>query len=132
MSGDDKIPGLDDYIRYRQAKSREAYENACLLAENGAWNAAINRLYYSCFYMTTALLLRHSVKAQTHSGVKSEFARRFVKEGIVGKEYFRLYSDLMDWRQKGDYGDMFDFDGETVAGLLPQVKKFLDEIERLV
>lgn len=53
------------------------------------------------FYMTTALLLRHSIKAQTHSGVKSEFARRFVKEGIVGKEHFRLYSDLMDWRQKG-------------------------------
>ena len=44
----------------------------------------------------------------------------------------KLYSDLMDWRQKGDYGDMFDFDGETVTGLLPQVKKFLDEIERLV
>ena len=132
MNGDDQIPRLNDYIRYRRAKSREAYENACLLASNEAWNAAINRLYYSCFYMTTALLLRHSVKAQTHNGVKSEFARHFVKEGIVGKEYFRLYSDLMDWRQKGDYGDMFDFDEETVTNLLPQVKKFLDVIERLV
>lgn len=48
MKGGD-VPGLDDYIRYRQAKSKEAYDNACLLAANGAWNAAINRLYYSCF-----------------------------------------------------------------------------------
>ena len=129
---ENKIPELNDYIRYRRAKSREAYENACLLAVNGAWNAAINRLYYSCFYMTTALLLRYDVRAQTHSGVKSEFARRFVKEGIIGKKYFRLYSDLMDWRQKGDYGDMFDFDGETVTELLPQVKDFLDVVECLM
>lgn len=42
MKGGD-VPGLDDYIRYRQAKSKEAYDNACLLAANGAWNAAINR-----------------------------------------------------------------------------------------
>ena len=30
MKGGD-VPGLDDYIRYRQAKSKEAYDNACLL-----------------------------------------------------------------------------------------------------
>lgn len=120
------------YISYRQEKSQEAYDNACLLADNKAWNAAINRLYYSCFYVVTALLLKNSIKAQTHTGVKSEFAKNFVKEGIVNKEDFHVYSDLMDWRQKGDYGDMFDFDEETVMGLLPLVKHFLQVINGLI
>ena len=38
----------------------------------------------------------------------------------------------MDWRQKGDYGDMFDFDKTTVESLLKPVEQFLDEIISLV
>jgi uncharacterized protein (UPF0332 family) len=38
----------------------------------------------------------------------------------------------MDWRQKGDYGDMFDFDKKTVEPLLKPVEKFLTEITKLV
>lgn len=60
-------------------------------------------MYYSCFYVVPALLLKNSIKAQTHAGVKSEFAKYFVKKGIIAKENFHVYSDLMDWRQKGDY-----------------------------
>lgn len=126
------IPNLTEYIHYRQEKSVEAYENACLLAKNRAWNAAINRLYYSCFYMVSALLLKNSIKAQTHSGVKSEFSKKFVKEGIISKEGFRLYSDLMDWRQKGDYGDMYDFEEEAVMEVLPAVKCFLESVNNLI
>ena len=129
---DSKVVGLTDYIRYRQEKSKEAYDNACLLAENKAWNAAINRLYYSCFYVVSALLLKNSIKAQTHAGVKSEFAKNFVKEGIITKEDFHVYSDLIDWRQKGDYGDMFDFDEETVMAVLPAVKHFLQIVNGLL
>ena len=126
------IPGLTDYILYRLEKSGEAYKDACLLAKNRSWNAAVNRLYYSCFYAVSALLLNESIKAQTHTGVKSEFAKYFVKEGIVSREAFRLYSDLMDWRQKGDYGDMFDFDEDTVMEILPAVEKFLQIIHNLI
>ena len=129
---EENTPGLADYILYRLEKSEEAYTDACLLAENKSWNAAVNRLYYSCFYAVSALLLNKSIKAQTHTGVKSEFAKYFVKGGIVPKEAFRLSSDLMDWRQKGDYGDMFDFDRETVMEVLPAVKQFLRIIHDLV
>ena len=40
--------------------------------------------------------------------------------------------DLMDWRQKGDYGDMFDFDEDTVMDLLPKVKEFLAVLSGLM
>jgi len=43
-----------------------------------------------------------------------------------------LYSDLFDFRQKGDYGDFFDFDENTVRPLFPMVKRFIEEIEKLL
>lgn len=44
----------------------------------------------------------------------------------------KLYADLMDWRQKGDYGDMFDFDREAVNPLFQPVEEFLKKIRSLV
>ncbi len=38
----------------------------------------------------------------------------------------------MDWRQKGDYGDMFDFDMETVEPLFIPVEKLLHAIKDLI
>ena len=121
-----------DYITYRLAKSGEAYEDAKLLAQNGSWNSSVNRLYYACYYAVSALLLKKDITTQTHSGCKTQFGMHFVKTGIVTIAQGRLYADLMDWRQKGDYGDMFDFDRKTVEPLFEPVKTFLEDISTLI
>jgi uncharacterized protein (UPF0332 family) len=71
-----------------------------LLAENESWNAAINRLYYAIYYAVSALLLQSEIPTYTHSGFKTQFNLHFVKSGILTMEQGRLFSDLMDWRQK--------------------------------
>ena len=98
-----------DYIDYRIIKSEQSYRDARILADNGSWTASVNRLYYACYYMVSALLLRNKINAQTHSGCKMQFGLHFVKTGKIFLEHARLYADLMDWRQKGDYDDLFDF-----------------------
>lgn len=55
-----------------------------------------------------------------------------MKTGILSKENGKLYSDLMDWRQKGDYGDMFDVEQDTVEPLLAEVKNFISKVELLI
>ena len=121
-----------DYIEYRLLKANEAFSAAKLLAENNSWNACVNRLYYTCYYAVSALLLKNGTSAQTHTGLKSQFNLHFIKTGVIEKNFGKLYADLMDWRQKGDYGDMFDFDKTTVESLLKPVEQFLDEIISLV
>jgi uncharacterized protein (UPF0332 family) len=121
-----------DYIEYRLSKAKEALHDAKLLAENKSWNACINRLYYTCYYAVSALLLKQGIATQTHTGLKTQFNLHFVKTGIVEKEFGKLYISLMDWRQKGDYGDLFDFNHETVEPLLKPVEDFLNEIVRLM
>jgi uncharacterized protein (UPF0332 family) len=61
----------------------------------------------------------------TRTGCKTQFGLNFVKTGLVTIERARLYADLMDWRQKGDYGNIFDFDRESVEPLFEPVERFL-------
>lgn len=121
-----------DYVTYRLSKAYESFEDAKLLAENRSWNAAVNRLYYASYYAVSALLLQKDVTTQTHTGLKTQFNLLFVKPGVISIEKGRLYADLMDWRQKGDYGDMFDFDKESVEPLIAPVGELLDTIKALV
>ncbi len=123
---------IDEYIKYRMAKSKESFEDAKLLAENESWNSCINRLYYACFYAVSALLLKNKLNTQTHSGTKSLLNLHFVKTGKITYEEGKLYTDLMDWRQKGDYGDMFDFEKDDVEILLEPISSLLIKIEMLL
>jgi uncharacterized protein (UPF0332 family) len=66
-----------DYIDYRLSKAKEALEAAKLLAENDSWNGCINRLYYSCYYAVSALLLKNGIATQTHTGLKTQFNLHF-------------------------------------------------------
>lgn len=121
--------GLNDYIAYRQKRAKEAYEEALILYENQKWNAVINRLYYACFYSVIGQLIKNEIETTTHEGVRTMLGLHFVKTGKISKNSGKLFSKLFDLRNKGDYGDMFDFDKETVTPLLDQVKLFLEEID---
>ena len=55
-------------INYRIKRAYQTLEEVNILVENKLWNAAINRLYYACYYAAIALLLSHKVVAQTHAG----------------------------------------------------------------
>lgn len=77
-------------------------------------------------------MLKNDVTTYTHTGLKTQFNLHFIKTGIIEKEFGKLYADLMDWRQKGDYGDMFDFSEKTEAPLLKPVEQFLTKVEELI
>lgn len=109
-----------EYITYRINRSDETYADALLLAENHRWNSCVNRLYYSAFFLITALLFVFDLNAETHNGVKTQFFMKFIKTGQLPKESGKLYSNLFDWRQESDYADFVDFDEQTVE--LPATK----------
>ena len=118
-----------EYIRYRLDTSYTTFEAARVLADNGFWNSAVNRLYYSVFYAISALLVVHDIHTKTHSAVKGQFSLHFVKTGAFDKKYGQLLSELFDWRQKGDYENIFEYDQESVEPLFIPVKEMLDLIK---
>jgi uncharacterized protein (UPF0332 family) len=94
-----------DLVLYRMARAEETLEDARILAHAGRWNACVNRLYYSCFYAVSALLVRHGLSSSKHTGVRSLFNRHYVKTDKIPKSLARIYNDLFERRQEGDYGD---------------------------
>ena len=113
-------------------RSREAWAEAKGIIENGYWYAAANRLYYTCYYMVTALLLKNGVSANTHSGVIGLFGLHFVKTGIVSPEMGKLYSQLFELRQSGDYDDWNVVTEDDIKPLEPRAEEFLNILENLI
>ena len=124
------ISNREDYINYRFHRAEESFEEALILAKEERWNAVINRLYYACFYAVIALLIKNNIYTQTHDCARTQFGLFFVKTGIIDKESGKLFSKLFDYRQKGDYGDLFDYDVELTMPLINKVKEFLIEIKK--
>ena len=124
------ISNREEYENYRFHRAEESYEEALILAKEERWNAVINRLYYACFYAVIALLIKNNISTQTHDGARTQFGLIFVKTGIIDKESGKLFSKLFDYRQKGDYGDLFDYNEELTKPLINKVNEFLIEIKK--
>ena len=119
-------------IKYRIKRARETYQDAIYLFERGSINSSVNRLYYSAFYATIALLLKNGIEIKSHNGVKQKLGEEFVLKGLISKDIAKTYSLLSDYRHKGDYDDLFDFDNEVVERLLKPVKEYIDRIEEII
>ena len=70
------MSGLDDesrkaLVEYRLERAYATMQEAAVMTEKEFYNAAVNRLYYACYYATEALLLKHKIEAKSHAGVKS-------------------------------------------------------------
>lgn len=126
------INEIDEFITYRISKADEVYDAAVILYNAGQWNSAINRLYYACFYVASALLLKRGVGAKSHAGVIAKFSECVVRTGEVTADEYRVYSKLLNWRTKGDYSDMFDFTKEDVDDVLLPTRHFVDKVKTLL
>lgn len=127
-----KKPSKDELIRYRMRRAHETLKEVEAMVDNGFWNAAINRLYYACFYSVSAILLDQDIKAQTHAGVRKMLGLHFVQTGKISRELGKFYADLFDKRQTGDYDDFITFDHDTLKDLLPQGIELIHNIETLL
>lgn len=122
----------DDYLKYRISKSEEIYEDAILLAKNERWNSCVNRLYYSSYYLASAILYSVDIKAETHNGIKTQLFLNFVKTGLLSKEHGKLFTRLFNWRNETDYADFIEFDKDFVEPLLHEVKALNLSLKQLV
>jgi uncharacterized protein (UPF0332 family) len=95
----------EDLVNYRILRAYESLEEAKILAQTNHWNTVANRLYYAGFYIINALFSKHDIIITTHSGIKSEFHKLFIKTETFDRSLGKLYSELFDKRQEGDYQD---------------------------
>ena len=131
------MSGLDDesrkaLVEYRLERAYATMEEAAVMTEKEFFNAAVNRLYYACYYATEALLLKHKIEAKSHAGVKAMLGLYFVSKGLVPVSIGKILSTLYEKRQSGDYDDFIYCDKEMTDDLTIQAQSYIDYIGKLV
>ena len=121
-----------DLVNYRLQRAYEALEDARILAGACRWNTCVNRLYYACFYVVSALLIQQGLSSSKHAGIRSLFNRHYVKTGKVSKEMAQIYNDLFERRQESDYLDFIHFEESQVSPWISKAEVFIKHIASFI
>lgn len=119
-------------VAYRLERAYGTLKEAAVMRREGFCNAAINRLYYACYYAAVALLLANDIQAQTHSGVRTMLGLHFVATGKMPVRIGKVFGTLFEKRHSGDYDDFAYCDEETVDALYLQAEAFIDFVRALL
>ena len=121
-----------EVVRYWWSKSEDSLASARRELEAQAYDFAVNRLYYAAFYAVSAALLERQLSFKKHTGVRATFHREFIKTGLLDVKWGKLYDQLFEDRQEGDYVALIAFDREYVEVQLTRCTQFLDELCPLI
>ena len=122
----------DALVAVRLQRAKETMLEAKGNMQLGYWRVTANRLYYACYYAVSALLIKNGFTAHTHAGVINQFGLHFVSKEFVSKEQGKLFKQLFNLRQDGDYDDWFNVSEEDVKPFLEPAEKFIETIENII
>ena len=123
---------IERVIKYWIEKSTESLESAENELKSGHLLFSVNRIYYACFYIVSAFLLKRGIMFKKHSGVRTGFHKHAVKAGLVGLEEGKFYDKLFNARLKGDYVEFAHFEKDEVEQWLSNAKEFVVKIKNLI
>ena len=82
--------------------------------------------------MVLAYLPLEKETFKKHSGVKSFFFRRIIKEGLLDKHYGKLYNKLYYLREEADYTPNPIFEKNEIQDLIKETEDFIKQMEILI
>lgn len=114
-------------------KMAEAFMNeVSTLIHNKFYNTAINRLYYSCYHATRALLLTKDFAPKTHKGLVTMLHQEFVLKDLFESKKASFFSTLMDERNESDYGDFLILDENDIAEFIQPATEYLEYVSKII
>lgn len=74
-------------VFYWWERAENSLDAASRELEAGDLSLAINRLYYSCFYAVSAVLLYQGLTFTKHSAVKAMFHKQLINSGLIDRKW---------------------------------------------
>lgn len=117
-----------DVIVYWMDKAKESLDSASDEMAAYRLSFSVNRIYYACFYVVSALLLQKGLRFRKHSGIRSAFHQHLVKSGLISNNHGILYDELYEARQRGDYIELVNFEEDQVGRWHKQAQEFVESV----
>ena len=121
-----------ELVKYRLEKAKNTFAEVPVLMENKFYKTSANRLYYSCYYAASALLINDGYEAHTHSGVKTLLGLHYFSQNKLDMSFSKMYRQLFNLRQTGDYEDLVKIEEEEVKPFIEFTEQFISAIEKLI
>ena len=115
--------------KVRLEKAKENLTAAYTLISSGDFRIATTRTYYAVFHAMRAVLALDGVDMKHHSGVISEFRKRYLKTDIIDRGLSKTISELFDLRTDCDYDDFFIISKEEAKKAVEKADDFVKVIE---
>lgn len=119
---------LWSYLEKARAKLRVARD----LVERGEWDDAVSRAYYAAFHAAQAALLTEGQRGETHRGVLTLFGLLLVKTGKLDRKWGRVFANLKDDREAGDYEAMSWIDEDTARRAVEEAEGFVEAVSAYI
>ena len=123
-------------LEEKKALSSVRFEHAndCLkaaqkLVEQQFYKDAANRSYYAVFHAMRSVLAIDGIDMKHHSGIISEFRRRYIKSEIFEVKMSEIISLLFDARTESDYDDFYVVTKADAEQQVVNAEIFLENIE---
>ena len=113
-------------------KANNSLKAAELLADQGFYDFATSRAYYTMFYIASAFLLGEGLTFSKHSAVISMFGQHFAKTGRVPVEFHRYLIKAENRRKAGDYDTGPGLTKAQASTQITHAEQFLELAERLM
>ena len=110
----------------RTARANDCLNSARVLLAAGDYKGAANRSYYAVFHAMRSVLAFDEIDMKHHSGIISEFRRRYIKTGIFETRMSEIISVLFDVRTDSDYDDFFVISKADTAAQIENAAYFVD------
>mgnify|MGYP004484416901 FL=1 len=109
--------------------AKECLQDAKLLLAGESYRSAANRAYYTVFHAKRAVLALDGVDMKHHSGIISEFRKRYIKTGVFNASLSGIISELSSIREGSDYNDFFIVSKAETVQQVQAAEEFLTEIQ---
>lgn len=96
------------------------------------YTTVINRLYYSCFHATSALLLTKDIAPKTHKGVANMLHHEFVNKGLFDHDKAAFFGDLLQERIQDDFNEFLIMDENEVSEFIEPAKQYVEYVSKLI
>lgn len=121
-----------DIVKDRLMNASECYAAALDTFRLTYYKTSAGRLYYAVFNLMRALLEAEGIEMRHHSGVISEFRKRYVKTGVFSSDVSVLISELFDIRSKCDYSAFYELYAENVEPFFSKTEQFMSDVKQLL
>lgn len=119
-------------VRRELEKSESTFEDVLFCANEGKWETAANRLYYSLFHAMSALLVSDGHQVKSHRGIMAMFGEHYVRTELFSKKDGSLLSDLVIMRDNADYNCFFEANEEKLKPYIEPTRMLIDKIKTYI